>query len=272
MMPESARRLLGIYCAIVCTFAVLPVLAIVAESFTATDYIVFPPTGPSLKWYAAILDKPEFIESAIISSVVAVGASLAATAIGALAAIALVRHRFFGRRFLQSIFLAPLSLPGLILGLALLQFFAVNGLPRDVRALMIGHMIITVPFAIRFVTVALMGVNPNVELAARSLGANGWTTFRLVTLPLIRPGIVASLVFTFILSFDDVAVALFLSSPTATTLPVRIYVYIDQNYDPLVTAVSACVVYLAFLALIAIERTIGVGRLFGLTETGQQQR
>ena len=81
------------------------------------------------------------------------------------------------------------------------------------------------------------------ELAARSLGASGWNTFRLVTLPLIRPGIVASLVFTFILSFDDVAVSLFLSSPTATTLPVRIYAYIDQNYDPLVTAVSACVVY-----------------------------
>jgi len=270
MITDGARKLLGLYCALACTFAVLPVLAIVAESFTATEYIVFPPTGPSLKWYAAILDRREFIESAVISTVVALGASLAATVLGTLAAIALVRYRFFGRRPLQSLFLAPMSLPGLILGLALLQFFAVHELPRDIRAMMIGHMIITIPFAIRFVTVALMGVNPSVELAAQSLGANGWTTFRLVTLPLIRPGIVASLVFTFILSFDDVAVSLFLSSPTATTLPVRIYVYIDQNYDPLVTAVSACIVYVAFATLIAIERTIGVGRLFGLNETSRQ--
>jgi putative spermidine/putrescine transport system permease protein len=266
------RKLLGLYCALVCTFTVLPVLAIVAESFTSTDYIVFPPAGPSVKWYAAILGRREFIESALVSMLVAFGASLAATGLGTLAALALVRYRFFGRGPLQSLFLAPMSLPGLILGLALLQFFAVHGMPRDIRAMMIGHMIITVPFAIRFVTVALMGVDPRVELAARSLGANGWSTFRLVTLPLIRPGIVASLVFTFILSFDDVAVSLFLSSPTVTTLPVRIYVYIDQNYDPLVTAVSACVVYSAFAALIAIERTIGVGRLFGLNDIGRQDQ
>jgi len=270
MITERARRLLGIYCVLACTFAVLPVVAIVMESFTATDYIVFPPTGPSVKWYWAILERREFIESAIVSVMVAIGASLAATALGTLAAIALVRYRFFGRRPLQSLFLAPMSLPGLILGLALLQFLAGYGLPRDVRAMMIGHMIITIPFAIRFVTVALMGVSPSVELAARSLGASGWNTFRLVTLPLIRPGIVASVVFTFILSFDDVAVSLFLSSPTATTLPVRIYTYIDQNYDPLVTAVSACIVYVAFAALVAIERTIGVGRLFGLNEAGRQ--
>lgn len=269
MITERARRLLGIYCGLACTFAVLPVLAIVAESFTATDYIIFPPTGPSLKWYWAILERPEFIDSAVVSVMVACSASLASTAIGTLAAIALVRFNFFGRRPLQSLFLAPMSLPGLILGLALLQFFAGHTLPRDTRAMVIGHMIITIPFAIRFVMVALMGVNPSIELAARSLGAGGWTTFRLVTLPLIRSGIVASFVFAFILSFDDVAVSLFLSSPTTTTLPVRIYTYIDQNYDPLVTAVSACVVYVAFMALVVIERTIGVGRLFGLNEAGR---
>jgi putative spermidine/putrescine transport system permease protein len=272
MMTDRARRLLGFYCALVCVFSVLPVLGIVAESFTDTDYIVFPPTGPSLKWYWAILDRREFIDSAVVSVIVACGASLAATALGTLAAIALVRYRFFGRRPLQSLFLAPMSLPGLILGLALLQFFANYSLPRDTRSMMIGHMVITMPFAIRFVMVALMGVNPSVEQAARSLGASGWTTFRLVTLPLIRPGIVASLVFTFIISFDDVAVSLFLSSPTATTLPVRIYTYIDQNYDPLVTAVAACVVYVAFTALLLIERKIGVGRLFGLSEVGRQTK
>jgi ABC-type molybdate transport system permease subunit len=160
--------------------------------------------------------------------------------------------------------MAPLSLPGLILGLALLQFFTLRDLPRDISALMIGHVIITMPFAIRFVTVSLTGINANVELAARSLGADGWTTFRTVTFPLARGGIIASLLFTFILSFDDVAVSLFLSNANATTLPVRIYTYIDQNYDPLVTAVSALVVFLAFIVLAIVERIMGVGRLFGI--------
>ncbi|MDB5512188.1 MAG: potC2 [Enterovirga sp.] len=264
MITDRARSVLGVYAACVCAFAVLPVVAIVAESFTATNYLVFPPVGFSTRWYRAIFDRPEFIQSAWVSLVVAAGASVASTALGTLCAIALVRFEFLGRQALQSLFMAPLSLPGLILGLALLQFFAVRNLPRDLTALMIGHVIVTMPFAIRFVTVALTGMNASVELAAQSLGADRLTTFLKVTLPLIQAGIVASLVFTFILSFDDVAVSLFLSSANATTLPVRIYTYIDQNYDPLVTAVSALIVFAAFLALALVERIIGVGRLFGL--------
>ena len=120
------------------------------------------------------------------------------------------------------------------------------------------------PFAIRFITVALLGVDRNVELCAQSLGASPWRTFRHITFPLIRPGLAASLVFAFIISFDEVAASLFVSSPSATTLPVRIFTYIDQNYDPLVTAVSSLLVFAALIAIVILERTFGVGRLFGL--------
>uniref|UniRef100_A0A9E7ZTI5 ABC transporter permease n=1 Tax=Bosea sp. NBC_00436 TaxID=2969620 RepID=A0A9E7ZTI5_9HYPH len=264
MIDARARRGLGFYAAAVCVFSLLPVAAIVAESFTATNYIVFPPQGFTLKWYAAIADRPEFLQSAITSLIVACGASVIATVLGTLSAIALSRFSFPGRQALQSLFMAPLSLPGLIFGLALLQFFTARDLPRDIPALMIGHIVITMPFAIRFVTVSLTGVNATVELAAQSLGAPPLTAFRLITLPLIRSGIIASLLFSFILSFDDVAVSLFLSNANATTLPVRIYTYIDQNYDPLVTAVSALVVFLAFLVLATIERVMGLGRMFGI--------
>ena len=140
---------------------------------------------------------------------------------------------------LQQLFLAPLSLPGLIFGLALLQFLARYGIPRNIATMTLAHIIITMPFAIRFITVALIGVDRNVELCAQSLGASRWRTFRYITLPLIRPGMAASLVFAFILSFDEVAASLFVSSPSAMTLPVRIFIYIDQNYDPLVTSVSS---------------------------------
>jgi putative spermidine/putrescine transport system permease protein len=264
LIPPAARRLLGAFALVVCVFCVAPVAVIVIESFTATDYIVFPPQGFSLKWYAEFLKRPEFVDSAVTSLIVALCSSLAATALGTGAAIGLARHAFPGRRLLQALFLAPLSLPGLIFGLALLQFLARYGLPRDVVSLTLAHVVITVPFAIRFVGVALLAIDPNVERAAQSLGASRLRTFWTVTFPLIRPGIAASLVFAFILSFDEVAASLFISSASAMTLPVRIYVYIDQNYDPLVTAVSSLLVFAALIALLIIERTVGMGRLFGL--------
>lgn len=264
MMSVGLRRGLGIYAGLVCLLSVMPVLVIVIESFTASDYVVFPPKGFSLKWYVAAAAREEFVQSFVLSLMVACAASVLATVLGTLVALVLVRHRFFGRAALQALFMAPLSLPGIVFGLALLQFLAARGIPRDVVSVTLGHVIITLPFAVRFITVALGGIPPVVERAAQSLGADGWTVFCRVTLPMIRPGFVASLVFSFILSFDDVAVALFLASPNSTTLPVRIYVYIDQNYDPLITAVSAVVVFLAFGVLAVMERTMGVGKLFGL--------
>lgn len=264
MIPAGAKRLLAAFTVLVCAFAVAPVVAIVIESFTDTDFIVFPPPAYSFKWYGEIAKRPEFIESMVVSLTVAVIASVLATVLGTTAALGLARHRFPGRRLLQSVLMAPLGLPALIFGLALLISLAKYGIPRNVVTMAVTHIVITTPFAIRFVTVALAGLDRNIELAAGSLGAGPLRTFRLVTLPLIRPGIVASLVFAFILSFDEVGASLFVSSPEAMTLPVRIFVYIDQNYDPLITSVSALLVFAAAIALAIIEKTIGIGRLFGM--------
>jgi putative spermidine/putrescine transport system permease protein len=264
LIPALARRWLGAFTLLVCLCSVAPVLVIVIESFTSANYVAFPPPGLSAKWYFETIKRPEFVDSMLVSLTVAVGASIISTALGTLTALALVRHSFRGRKLLQSVFAMPLSLPGLIFGLALLQFITLRNMPVNGWVILIAHIIITMPFAIRFISVALLGVNANVELAASSLGANPWLTFRHVTFPLIRPGMVASLVFAFILSFDEVAASLFVSTPDAMTLPVRIYVYIDQNYDPLITAISSVLVFAAVIALAVIEKTIGMGRLFGL--------
>lgn len=264
MIPQGARRWLGIVALLACIFSVAPVLVLVLESFTSTDYVVFPPPGLSFKWYLEFLKRPEFVESALVSFTVALSASIASTILGTMVAIALERYTFFGRKLLQTLFLAPITLPALILGVALLQFLARYGIPRNVISLTLTHIVITLPFAIRFVGVALLSIDRNVELAANSLGANAQQTFWRVTFPLIRPGIAASLVFAFILSFDEVAASLFVSSASAMTLPVRIFVYIEQNYDPLVTAVSSLLVFTALIALFIIEKTVGMGRLFGL--------
>lgn len=260
---QRSRYILATITALVCAFTVAPVVVVVIESFTATNYIAFPPPALSFKWYAEILNRPEFLLSARVSLIVAVSTSLIATAIGTMTALAL-RTGFAGSALLRTLFMAPLSLPGLIFGLALLQFLAGLSLPRNMATLVAAHVIITVPFCIRFIGVALLAIGPDVELAAQSLGAGPMRTFRYTTLPLIRSGIAASVVFSFILSFDEVAATLFLASPSAMTLPVRVFVYIDQDYDPLVTSVSAILVFIAVAALALMARTVGLGRLFGI--------
>lgn len=264
MTPSTPSLGLATYVALVCCFSVAPVAVILLESLTAADYITFPPRGISLRWYIEIAHRPEFIESLKVSAIVAMATAIGATAIGTMASLALVRYRFPGREIIQSLFMAPLSLPALVLGIALLRFYIAAGLPRDVSTLIIAHLVVTTPFAIRLVTVALTGLDANLELAANSLGASRWRTFRYVTLPLIRPGIVASLLFTFIISFDEVAVSLFLSSPTAMTLPVLVFAYVEQNYDPFITAISSVLVLFAILMTVVLERTVGIGRIFGL--------
>lgn len=261
---QRSRYILGGFTALVCLFAVAPVAIVVLESFTSTNYIMFPPPGLSLKWYAEILNRPEFIESARVSFIVACSAAIISTALGTMAAFALTRYEFFGSNLVRALFLAPLSLPGLIFGLALLQFLAGLAIAREVTTLVIAHVLITVPFCIRFISVALMTVGKDIELAAQSLGAAPWRAFQSITFPLIRSGISASVIFSFILSFDEVAATLFLASPNAMTLPVRIFIYIDQDYDPLVTSISSILVFIAIAAMVCIARTVGLGRLFGI--------
>jgi putative spermidine/putrescine transport system permease protein len=260
----SARKILAVYAALVCTFSIAPVAVIFLESLTRADYVSFPPVGLSLRWYLEIPRRPEFVASLVTSGLVAAGASIVSTALGTLAALALVRYRFRGRALLQGLFLSPLSVPGIVLGIALLQFYASYGIPRTGLSLTSAHLVITTPYTIRLVSVSLAGFDRNLERAARSLGAPTWTAFRLVTLPLIRPGILAGAVFAFIVSFDDLAVSLFLSSPGVMTLPVRIFTYIEQIYDPLITAVSSLLILVSAMVVLVIERTVGMGRLFGL--------
>lgn len=264
MTLSAPGRSLWLYVVVVCCFSVSPVVIVLLESFTAADYVFFPPEKLSLRWYVEIGRRPEFLEAVKVSVLVATGASLFATTLGTLTSLALVRYRFPGRALLQGLFMSPLSLPAMVLGIALLQFYAANGVSRDGLTLMLAHLVLTVPFSIRLVSVGLTGMDRSVELAAQSLGASPMWTFWLVTLPLIRPGVIASLVFTFIISFDEVALSLFLSGPNVMTLPVRIFVYIEQNYDPFITSISSILVLSAVVVTIVLERTVGVGRMFGI--------
>jgi putative spermidine/putrescine transport system permease protein len=241
-----------------------PILVVLLESLTSADFVAFPPTGLSLRWYAEIAQRPEFVASLVTSLVVAAMAATVSTVIGTLAAVALVRYSFPGRGLLQAVFVSPLSIPAIVLGLALLQFYAAVGIPRSMPTLALAHVLITSPYTIRLVSVSLTSFDANLERAARGLGADPATTFRRITIPLIRPGVAAGAIFAFIVSFDDTSVALFLSGATSMTLPVRIYAYVEQSYDPFVTAVSSVLILIVFVLASIIEKTVGIGRLFGV--------
>lgn len=256
----------GAWTAVVYAFVLAPIVVVVLSSFTAAEYTSFPPHGLSFRWYLEIADNPEFIDSFRVSAVVAVVTGIVATVLGTLAALVLVRQRFPGRDAVNAFFLSPLMLPAVILGIALLQFYTLVGITRTPFALVCGHLVITVPYVIRLVSASLAGFDRNLELAAMNLGAPPWQAFRRVTLPLIRPGIVAGATFAVIVSFDDVSVSLFLAGPHSTTLPVRIFSYIEQTFDPLATAVCSILILLAAVGVVVIERSIGLGRMFGHTE------
>jgi putative spermidine/putrescine transport system permease protein len=261
--------LLGLWSWAVYGFVLAPIVVILLASLTAAEYTSFPPHGLSLRWYLEIPRHPEFLESLWISLIVAALSGIAATALGTPAALALVRYRFPGRDALNGFFLSPLMLPAVILGVALLQFYTRVGITRTPAALVCGHLVITVPYVVRLVSASLAGLDPSLERAALILGATPWKAFTRVTLPLIAPGVIAGGAFATIVSFDDVSIALFLASPKTTTLPVRIFTYIEQTFDPLVTAVCSLLVLLTAAVVVVIERSVGLGRLFGTEDSTQ---
>lgn len=262
-MTKTQSFLLYGYSIAVYIFLLLPLVIVVIASFTPGGYVSFPPQGVSLRWYQKILDHPEFLDSFVTSIVVAFITTILSTVVGVSGALAIVRYRFPGRDFLNAFFLSPLMLPTLVIGVALLIFYARMGLPRTFLTIVPGHIIITVPYVVRIVSASLAGFDRSLELAARNLGASAFDAFLRITFPIVLPGILAGSAFAFIVSFDDVNVALFLSTTATVTLPVRIFTYLELQTDPMITAVTSALVIMAFVMVVVIERSIGVGKMFG---------
>jgi len=254
--------LLAWYNILVYAFILLPIVVVVMTSFTASGVNSFPPQGLSLRWYQAILDNPEFIDSFRISVTIASLTAVAAVVLGVLGALGLARYWFPGRELLSAFFLSPLMVPTIVIGMILLLFYSRVGIPKSFLSIAIGHIILATPYVIRLVYTSLVGIDRTLELAARNLGASAWEAFRRITVPLIIPGLIAGGAFAFIISFDDVSVAIFLASPKTITLSVRIFTYIEHSSDPMITAVNSTVIIIAAVLLVFIEPTFGVGKLF----------
>jgi putative spermidine/putrescine transport system permease protein len=233
---------LGIANTLIVIFLVAPVIVVIGTAFTTTGYPVFPPQGFTLRWFQRFLELEGFMESVWLSTVVAVWTMAMSSILGTFAALAIGRSQFFARTSIATFMMLPILFPATVLGLSLLIFFSSIGLSGSIYGLVIAHTIVATPFVIRMVMASLGEFDPAIEEAARNLGAGWWRTFFLVTLPLIRPGLLAGALISFIISFDELVVTLFLAGPRLETVPVRIYTYIEFNTDPTVSAISTTLI------------------------------
>lgn len=256
--------LLRLFSYLMVGFLLLPMVILVLASFTSASYVSFPPQSFTLKWYGEALRRREFLDSLKLSLIVAIGTSAIAMVLGTMVAVGIVRYRFAGRELINAFFMSPLIIPTVVIGIALLQFYNQVGLATGVTTLIIGHVIVTMPYAIRLVASSLTGLDRNIELAARTLGAAPIRAFLKVTLPLIVPGVVAGSVFAFITSFDNVTISIFLATPRMVTLPVRIYNFWDQPIVPWLLAICSLIIAWTVVVIWVIERTISVQGIFGL--------
>jgi putative spermidine/putrescine transport system permease protein len=231
-------------------------------AFTPEGYLSLPTNGFSLRWFRAIADYPEFVRAFRDSLWLAALSSTIAVLFAVPAALAVARYRFAGREAVLAFFMSPLMIPHVVLGIAFLRFFTTIGIGGTFVGLVLSHIVIVMPFALRLVLAASTGMDRAIEHAAISLGASPFTLFRRVTLPLILPGVVSGWVLAFITSFDEVTMTVFIASPSTTTLPVRMFLYIQDNIDPLVTSVSAALIFLTAIVMVVLDRLYGLDRLF----------
>jgi putative spermidine/putrescine transport system permease protein len=239
---------------------VLPTLVVIVVSFTSGFSLKFPPPGYSLRWYVALLDAWQLHFAAGNSLEVAAWTTLLAVLFGVAASLAIARSQTATARVLDSVFMSPLILPALSFGLASLMFFTLIGLPVSPLTLVIGHMVVCVPYVVRTTVAALAQLDPALLESSASLGASRIYTFRRVTLPLIRPGILAGAFIAFMSSFDNVPVSLFLRDARTDMLPIRMWQDLENKLDVTIAAVSGVMIAFTVVLMLVMERVAGLSR------------
>jgi len=236
----------------VLAFLAVPILIIFPLALSPSEYLTFPPQGLSLRWLETVLDSADWRSSIWLSFQIAVGSTLLAVALSVLAALALVRGRFRFKQLVYALILLPMIVPNIISAIAMFFFFADSAAAfGSTVAIIIGHAVVALPIAVIILSATLQGVDGRLENAALSLGAGRYTAFRRITLPLIAPGIASACIFAFLSSFDELLIAMFMAGSTAQTLPVRIWNSVLFQLDPTIAAVSALLVVVSVIALLA---------------------
>ena len=248
-------------------YILTPLLFVTWLAFFRQEIPSFPPEGYSLRWFLAIAGNDRFVAGFLLSLELAVIATGIGLLLGLPAALALARSKLALPELASSMLLLPLIVPGIVLGIALYVFQVeaeiATGLPLlgSLGGLIAGHVLIVIPWTVRLVSASLAGLDRSIEEAAQSLGADRWVTFRRVTLPAIRPGVVAAALFSFVSSFGNLEMSLFLVGPGRTTLPIAIIQYLEWKIDPTIAAVSVLQIVLIGAAMLVSDRFVRISRM-----------
>lgn len=265
--PSLGRLALNGAAALSLGFILLPLVFVTWLAFFRQEIPSFPPEGYSLKWFAAAAGNKAFVDGFLLSLQVGVLATLIGLALGVPASLALVRHRIPLGPALNTLLLLPLVMPGIVLGTAIYVFQIETEIATELplmgsfAGLVAAHSLIVIPWVVKLVTASLAGFDRSIEEAAQNLGAGPWTTFRRVTLPSIRPGLVAAALFGFVTSFGNLEMSLFLVGPGRTTLPIAILQYLEWKIDPAVAAASVIQIVLIGAAMIVTDRYVKLSRV-----------
>ncbi len=249
-------------------FMTLPSVVVVVASFNPTAILAFPPEGFSLRWYEQALTYPQFRRAGVNSLIVTGASAVLALPIGTAAALALVRHRVPASGVWSAVILSPLVIPGVAAGLGFLIVTARLGLLTNHIMLIAAHVVLVLPFVVRSVMVSVANLDPTLERAAASLGARPWRVFQRVTLPLLRPGLFAALLFAVIVSVNEFVVSLFLSTRITEILPVAMFTYVVNYTDPTMAALSTLFIAATFVAVFLADRLLRLARVFQIGEHG----
>lgn len=242
-------------------FLLAPLAIVTVLSFSAGDYLNFPPPGLSLRWFHALAANAQIMEAAGRSVVLGLLVTAVAMLTGFPAALAIARGG--APEWMAGLLSLPLLLPTLVIGLSLLMVLQPLSLLATWPGLALGHLMVVLPFVVRLLVTALRTLPPDLDAAAATLGARPGIAFLLITLPLAAPGALAAATLSFLLSFDETVISLFLVGPRLTTLPVTLFHYAESRTDPLLAALAVSLIVLSLAIVLAVDRLVGVTRALG---------
>jgi spermidine/putrescine transport system permease protein len=256
-MSRRRRKFPGLLIYTICVFAFLfaPIALVVLFSFNKTASLTFPFHGFSLRWYRDVVDSPLYRGAILASLRVALTTILTVGVIGTLAALAVTRHSFPGRRLLRVVLLTPAALPGLFIGIALLTLFVQLHVTLSLWTVTAGHIIYILPYFFLVANSRLERFDFLLEESARDLGASPWQTLRRVTLPLIAPSLIAAALVAFSLSWDEVFITFF-TIGAQNTLPLIVYSTVRQSVDPSINAISTLLLAGSLVFVVSIRRFV----------------
>lgn len=260
-MERRVHPLLGIAAGLVFLFLIAPLIIVLGAAFNDATYLAFPPQTLSLRWFERVLSLQNFMDSFLVSLTVALSATGIALLVGIPTSYAIVRHRGSFPGWFSSVFFLPLLVPEIVFGFSLLKTVIVALELPVITALIAGHTILVLPYAVRVLGASLSNFDFSAEEAAVSLGMHPLKAVVAVVLPNIKAGILAAFILAFITSLNDVSVSLFLTGPGVSTLQVEVLTYVEQYFDPSVAAVSVLLMAITLVVMVVLERSFGLSNV-----------